>query len=276
MISEQNIFNASILIVDDQPANILLLEEMLCDVGYTNLTSTTDPTAVYELHRQNRYDLILLDLKMPVMDGFQVMAGLKAIEKDSYLPVLVITAQPNQKLLALNAGAKDFIAKPFDLVEVRTRIYNMLEVRLLYRQLNDYNQLLEKKVALRTAQLQASEARFKRLTELSSDWYWEQDENGRFTNVYGPALEMLGITDDGHEKVATEQTARWDEVERGKLKANITARRPFLDLVYSRVNPDDSRQYLMVSGEPMFDPSGRFTGYCGIGKDVTETMRAKE
>ncbi len=163
MISEHKIFNASILIVDDQHANVLLLEEILRDVGYVNLTSTTDPTAVCGLHQQNQYDLILLDLKMPVMDGFEVMAGLKAIEKDSYLPVLVITAQPNQKLPALQAGAKDFIAKPFDLVEVRTRIYNMLEVRLLYKQLHDYNQLLEKKVQTRTAQLQASEARFKRL-----------------------------------------------------------------------------------------------------------------
>ena len=87
---------------------------------------------VCELHRKNRYDLILLDLQMPGMDGFQVMEGLKEIETDGYLPVLVITAQPGHKLRALQAGAKDFVSKPFDALEVLTRVHNMLEVRLLH------------------------------------------------------------------------------------------------------------------------------------------------
>jgi DNA-binding NtrC family response regulator len=91
-----------------------------------------DPHEVCDLHRQNRYDLILLDLMMPGMDGFQVMEGLKEIEKDRYLPVLVITAQPQHKLRALKAGARDFISKPFDLAEVLSRVYNMLEVRKIH------------------------------------------------------------------------------------------------------------------------------------------------
>jgi hypothetical protein len=107
--------------------------------------------------------------------------------------VLVITAQPGHKLRALQAGAKDFISKPFDLVEVRTRIRNMLEVRLLYKQLEDYNQVLEQTVQERTAELRESEARYRSLTELASDWYWEQDEKMNFTKVSGPVLEMLGI-----------------------------------------------------------------------------------
>ena len=151
---------------------------------------------VCALHRKNHYDLILLDLQMPGMDGFQVMEGLKEIETDGYLPVLVITAQPDHKLRALAAGAKDFISKPFDLVEVKTRIHNMLEVRLLYKKLENYNKVLEQTVQERTAELRESEARFRRLTELASDWYWEQDENGNFTKVSGPVLEMLGIRVD--------------------------------------------------------------------------------
>jgi diguanylate cyclase (GGDEF)-like protein len=135
--------NASILIVDDQEANVRLLEQMLVDAGYRCITSTRDPHAVCALHRDNHYDLILLDLQMPGMDGFQVMDGLKEIETDGYLPVLVITAQPDHKLRALTAGAKDFISKPFDLVEVKTRIHNMLEVRLLYKQLEQYSRALE-------------------------------------------------------------------------------------------------------------------------------------
>ncbi|MBI3478948.1 MAG: response regulator [Nitrosomonadales bacterium] len=281
MINEQAIHNASILIVDDQQANLLLLGEMLRDAGYACVATTTDPYAVCELHRKNRYDLILLDLLMPGMDGFQVMEGLKEIEMGGYLPVLVVTAQPDHKLRALAAGAKDFVAKPFDLFEVQTRIHNMLEVRLLYRKLENYNKVLEQTVRERTAELRASEARFRRLTELSSDWYWEQDENGHFTMISGPVHEMLGIQVDAALDKASkypsndpgkEQGAHWNVVEREILEANIAARRPFLDFVYSRTNPDGSRQYLMVSGEPMFDPSGHFTGYRGIGKDVTETL----
>ncbi len=113
--------------------------------GYACIASTMDPHAVCELHRNNHYDLILLDLQMPGMDGFQVMEGLKEIETDGYLPVLVITAQPDHKLRALEAGAKDFISKPFDLVEVQTRIHNMLEVRLLYKKIENYNKVLEQR-----------------------------------------------------------------------------------------------------------------------------------
>ena len=117
MISSADIHNARVLIVDDQHTNVLLLDRMLRSAGYTFVASTTDPHEVCELHRKNRYDLILLDLVMPGMDGFQVMEGLKEIEKDGYLPVLVITAEPEHKLRALTAGAKDFISKPFDLAE---------------------------------------------------------------------------------------------------------------------------------------------------------------
>jgi PAS domain S-box-containing protein len=275
MVIAPDILNASILIVDDQESNVSLLEEMLHEAGYARIGSTRDPHEVCELHRKNRYDLILLDLQMPGMDGFQVMEGLKAIETQSYLPVLVITAQPGHKLRALQAGAKDFISKPFDVIEVKTRIQNMLEVRLLYRKLDDYNKVLEQTVQERTAELRESEARFRRLTELASDWYWEQDESGHFTKVSGPVLEMLGIGDGvSLSKTAVDQGARWNEAERATLEANIAARRPFLDFVYSRINSDGSHQYFLVSGEPMFNPSGRFTGYRGIGKDVTESMRA--
>jgi len=93
---------------------------------------------------------------MPGMDGFQVMEGLKEIETDGYVPILVITAQPGHKLRALASGAKDFISKPFDLVEVITRIHNMLEVRLLNKKLHNYNDVLEQRVRERTSDLQAS------------------------------------------------------------------------------------------------------------------------
>jgi len=134
MISATDILQGRILIVDDQEANVLLLEQMLREAHYTSISSTMDPAQVCELHLINHYDLILLDLQMPGMDGFQVMENLKDIEKDGYLPVLVVTAQPSHKLRALKAGAKDFVSKPFDLAEVLLRVHNMLEVRLLHQE----------------------------------------------------------------------------------------------------------------------------------------------
>ena len=266
MLQATEILNASILIVDDQEANVMLLEQVLRNAGYTRITSTMDPQAVRALHQQHRYDLILLDLQMPEMDGFEVMEGLRDIEAGSYLPVLVITAQPGHKLRALQAGAKDFVSKPFDLVEVKTRIHNMLEVRLLYQKLAEYNKSLEQMVEERTAELRESEARFQRFTELSSDWYWEQDAQGNLTRFSGPVAEMLGI---GSE----EEPQRWNAAERALLDAKIAAREPFLDFIYSRANLDGSTQYLQVSGEPMFDNGSRFIGYRGIGLDVTERHR---
>ena len=117
-VSTADILNAGILIVDDLETNVQLLEQMLRGAGYTRITSTRDPHAVCALHCTNHYDLILLDLRMPGMDGFQVMEGLKEIETDGYLPVLAVTAQPAHKLRALQCGAKDFVSKPFDLAEV--------------------------------------------------------------------------------------------------------------------------------------------------------------
>ncbi len=269
-ISEEKILNASILIVDDQQPNVQLLEQMLRDVGYACIASTNDPYEVCALHQKNHYDLILLDLQMPGMDGFRVMEGLKEIETDDYLPVLVLTARPDHKLRALAAGAKDFISKPFDLVEVQTRIHNMLEVRVLYKKLENYNKVLEQAVQERTAELRESEARYRSLTELASDWYWEQDENGNFTKVSGPALEMLGIQVDALVgDTSGVQVAGWNEAERALLRATIAARQPFLDLVVSRVNVDGSQQKFQVSGEPMFNQSCRFIGYRGIGVELT-------
>lgn len=167
MINAAEIFNAKILIVDDQASNILLLQEMLRATGYTSVTSTMDPRTVVELHSNNRYDLILLDLQMPELDGFQVMQGLKTIDADDYLPILVVTAQPAHKLRALQAGAKDFISKPFDVLELKTRIHNMLEVRLLYRQVERYSKTLEHMVEKQTAELRESEARFRALREMA-------------------------------------------------------------------------------------------------------------
>jgi PAS domain S-box-containing protein len=268
-MDDSEILGAGILIVDDQRSNVQLLEQLLEQAGYTRVSSTTNAREVCALHRENTYDLILLDLQMPGMDGFDVMAGLKTNEAEGYVPVVVLTAHPGHKLRALQSGARDFISKPFDLLEVKTRIRNMLEVRLLYKKLENHNKLLEQAVQERTAELRESEARYRSLTELAADWYWEQDEAGRFTKVSGPVLEMLGIQGVNTAVPRGDLTNGWDETARAELQATIAARQPILDFVLSRVNTDGSQQRYQVSGEPRFDRSCGYIGYRGIGVERT-------
>ena len=191
MISSSDILKASILIVDDQEANVSLLEQMLRGAGYVSVTSTRNPHEVFELHRQNRYSLILLDLQMPGLDGFQVMEGLKAIETDGYLPVLVLTAQPDHKLRALKAGAKDFLSKPFDLAEVVMRVHNMLEVRLLHAEA----EMRTKQAENSERGMRVSELSYRRLFEAAQDGILILDvETGRITDVNPFLVKLLGFT----------------------------------------------------------------------------------
>jgi len=147
--------SAKILVVDDQEMNVRLLEKILQHAGYTNITTTSDSRDVEKLYLENDYDLVLLDIRMPYLDGFEVMEQLNDIEKESYVPVLILTAQNDQetRLHALQLGAKDFLTKPFDQTEVLLRINNLLEVRLLHQQQRDLNKVLDQRVKERTHEL---------------------------------------------------------------------------------------------------------------------------
>lgn len=149
--------SAHILIVDDKSENVEILEGLLSISGFSNVQSTTDPRTVASLFVQGKFDLLLLDIRMPHMDGFQVMEQLQEFIVDDYLPVLVLTAETEKetKNRALELGAKDFVQKPFDHSEVINRIRNMLEVRMLYNERRDRAKELEIKVEERTRQLVA-------------------------------------------------------------------------------------------------------------------------
>ncbi len=264
MLSDADVLKARILVVDDQSAHVHLLERLLGDAGYLNVTATTDPLRVCALHRQHGYDLILLDLQMPVLDGFGVMEALRATAGASaggILPVIALTAQPGHKLRALQAGARDFINKPFDMLEVKLRIHHMLETRLLYKMLEDHNRTLERSVQERTAALQESEHRYRSLTELAADWYWEQNEAGEFKTGFGPVLEMLGLAQ-------AEAGAVWDSAACEALQKRVAAREPFLDFIVQRQRTDGSSQRFRMSGEPTFDKECRISGYRGVGTEL--------
>jgi diguanylate cyclase (GGDEF)-like protein/PAS domain S-box-containing protein len=193
MISPSDLRRSRILVVDDEPVNVQLLEFLLKTTGYEHVSSTTDPRQVPSLHLQNRYDLIILDLQMPHMDGFQVMEALKPMEQESWLPVLVVTAEPDKKLAALEAGARDFIGKPFDTVEVLTRIRNLLEVRLFHKESREYGVRMERKVRERTAELQ----RFRGAMDATADAIFLVDaRNMAMLDVSDGACRMLGFSRD--------------------------------------------------------------------------------
>jgi two-component system cell cycle response regulator len=143
MVTSEDILNGRILVVDDQELSGRRVVEMLREAGYSYVEFTTSGAAVGDLHRRNRYDLILLDLQMPGTNGFDVMRELGSIETDSYLPVLAMTVERSHKLHALRAGARDFISKPFDPDEALARIRNMLEVRLLHDEARNNAKVLE-------------------------------------------------------------------------------------------------------------------------------------
>jgi PAS domain S-box-containing protein len=214
MISPSDILKASILIVDDQDANVSLLEQMLRGAGYVSVTSTGNPREVCELHRKNRYSLILLDLQMTGMDGFQVIEGLKAIETDGYLPVLAQTAQPAHKLRALKAGAKDFVSKPFDLAEVLMRVHNMLEVRLLHLEAKMQTEQAEKNEHA----ISASELRYRRLFEAAQDGILILDvDTGRINDVNPYLTELLGFSRSEMVGKSVGELSPFKDIESNKL-----------------------------------------------------------
>ncbi len=141
MSDPYHIHDARLLVVDDNQENIDLLLAVLNQAGYTNVSATDCATEVAALHAKHNYDLILLDMQMPGLDGLDVIEALRRVEQNAYVPVIAITANPGYKIAALQAGARDFITKPLDVAEVNQRIHNLLEVRLLYRKLAEQGRM---------------------------------------------------------------------------------------------------------------------------------------
>lgn len=157
-MSPDAVFSASILIVDDEPTNVLVLQAHLERAGYVNIDATSDPQLVVGMCRDKQYDLVLLDLNMPILNGFQIMDHFSRMDCMAGVPVLVVTAMADleTRVRALQAGANDYVTKPFERQEVLARIRNLISVRLLEIRLRNQNELLEKKVRERTWELYAS------------------------------------------------------------------------------------------------------------------------
>ena len=154
MISDERIFAAKILAIDDNILNIQILKKILTNAGFINITATTDSTQALALYKEIQPDLILLDLNMPQMDGFAIMMQLTVLNPDDYLPILILTAEDESiRFKALQSGAKDFLHKPYEHLDVLLKSRNIIEVRLLYNQIKNHNASLEEQVNARIKEI---------------------------------------------------------------------------------------------------------------------------
>jgi putative two-component system response regulator len=200
MISQQQCQNATILIVDDQMTNVMLLASILQNAGYSHVHSIQDPTQVVPLFKELKPDLICLDIRMPELNGFQIMGQLKIIHQNAYLPILVLTSEEDRetRLRALESGAKDFLHKPFDKIEVLMRIRNLLEASLLNKAMLQQNESLEKIVRLRTRELK--ETQFDVVHRLARAAEYRDNETGshivRMSHYAAILGRACGMTED--------------------------------------------------------------------------------
>lgn len=271
MATASPILGSKILIVDDLAANVQVLKSMLQRAGYPHVTSTMDSTTVCALHRENRYDLILLDLQMPQMDGFQVMAALSESDAQYYPSILVITAQPAHKLRAMQAGARDFINKPFDHSEVLTRIHYILEVRLLQKQAEDHSKYLEKTVLERTAELQRTESMFRELVANIPEALWIRDVDRQTIQYANPAWQKLsgvsaaaGDSVDKAFRAVHPDDLTWIANERRQMHEGQANNE------YRLVRPDDSVRWVQARQFAIPNPHGSSPWIAEIIEDVTQ------
>lgn len=189
--------DARILIVDDEAANIELLRHMLEPLGYRRIQGTTDPTEVVDLCEEDPPDLLLLDLKMEPMDGFQVLRRLRADVPDfPHLPVIVLTSDQSReaKVRALSGGARDFLTKPASPVEVRLRVANHLETHFLQLALRDQSERLAERVRKRTRDLE--EAQYEILERLARAAEYHDDATGKHTKRVGVRSALVAMALD--------------------------------------------------------------------------------
>ncbi len=192
MTPNQDVLDARVLIIDDAQANVTMLEKMLDNAGYTSVLGITDAREAIGIYESFQPDIVLLDINMPHLNGYQVMEKINEVKKDAYLPILVLTAQHDKETCyrALHAGAKDFLTKPFDQTEALIRIQNMLETKFLHKQVAHQNILLEQKVEARTQELHKSRLDIIRRLSLAAEY--KDSQTGYHIIRMSKMCELIG------------------------------------------------------------------------------------
>jgi PAS domain S-box-containing protein len=288
--------DSTILIVDDEELNVRLLERTLRRAGYTRCYSTCDGREVVALAEAFQPDLILLDLHLPGMDGFQVMEALRGRPRAGEIPILVLSGdeRPESRHRALAGGARDFLGKPFDAVEALLRIGNLLEIGALNRELRRQNELLERRVRARTrrlrrdialrvkaeAALRASEAQFRELVESAGDLIYQTDGHGRLVYANPAAVNAMGLDPDavgGRELAEIVAPADRDHV-RAFYDRQLEQRIPVTYHEFAAVG-SDGRGMWVGQNVHLVEDDGRVVGLRAIARDMTarhEVERLKD
>ncbi|MEQ8708914.1 MAG: response regulator [Rhodospirillales bacterium] len=194
MISDSVITQSRILIIDDMPVNVMVLEATLRRDGFTNITTVTDPRMVENEVSSSEFDLIFLDIRMPHINGFELCERLASnVADDDYLPVIVVTAQTDKQTRhrSLQLGAKDFITKPFDNQEILSRTRNSLEIRALYKERRNHAITLERKVAERTRELEDAQLEIVRRLGIASSF--RDNETGAHVQRMSEGCRLIAL-----------------------------------------------------------------------------------
>ena len=272
MVRTFDILNADVLIVGDEAAEVVLLELMLSSAGYSSVASTTDPLEVCDLHRQHRYDLILLDLEMPGMSGFRVIEGLREIEADGPLPVLAIAARAGDKTRAMRAGVKHFISKPFNRVAVLTRIRDTLKARLRRSETKNCASALEQAVEEQTAYLRWTQEGFRLMVESITDCAIVQfDADGRVLSWNSGAHRIKGWS---AQEITGQHFSCFyapEDIERGAPQRDLgLAAKGRFETQGWRARKDGSRFWAHVVLTPIRDSGGALRGFAQLTRDFTD------
>ncbi len=268
MLTLSEILESRVVIVGDKPTKTRALKDTLVSVGYRHVSSMRDPGSVSKLHLVNPIDLVVVQADEPGPASISVVDCLHQVAVAVPMPLLLVASPDPAAAKTLSPAVTDVIALPMDRLEVARRVRNLLELRQLENKLRRTLQDMEQTILQRTAELQANAASYRYLTELASDWFWEQDVNGSFTKASGPVLEMFGLAPDMHAN------ATWNEAQREALRSRISSNEAFLDLPVSRIDEDGVQRTFLVSGEPIFNRRCELTGYRGVGLERRESLIA--
>ncbi|HET7482680.1 MAG TPA: HD domain-containing phosphohydrolase [Actinomycetota bacterium] len=250
-----------LLLVDDSPDLIFILEQMLARHGYEHVVSTTDPSKAVDLFRAFRADLVLLDLHMPHMNGLDLIAGLLDAAGDDFLPIIMLTGDltPEVRHRALRTGARDFITKPFDDSEVQLRIGNLLEMRHLHTDLKSQNQILERRVAERTRDLERAKKEI--LLRLARAAEFRDDATGRHTQRVGLVA--------GHIAAALEMPAKQVEIIREAAPLHDVGKIGVPDDVLLKAGPLSPSEWEVIKRHTV-------TGARLLANSVSQTLKVGE